>query len=65
MSSINPTNTVAALNDKLSWEDPSIVLERDLIARAQGGPPGNEEPWAPRGMLGVLNVSATTGSLDC
>lgn len=62
MSSINPNNTVAALNDKLPWEDPNMVLERDLIARAQGGPPSNEQfaPWQQP--LGLLSTSGGSGS---
>ena len=57
MSSINPINTVAALNDKLSWEDPCLVLERDLVARAQDGPPSGEQspPWQQT--LGMLSTS--------
>jgi hypothetical protein len=35
-----------------SWEDPCLTLERDLEARAQGGPD-------TQGMLGPLNISGS------
>lgn len=38
------------------WEDPSIILERDLEARAQGGPPGSPDQSVPRGVLGPFST---------
>jgi hypothetical protein len=61
MSSINPINTVAALNDKLPWEDPSMVLERDLIARAQGGPPDEPGFGTAPNLLAPLGLSPSAG----
>lgn len=37
---------------KAEWEDPAISLERDLEARAQGGP--TDSQWAPLGILGPM-----------
>lgn len=51
-SGVQPTTL-----SKMIWEDPCITLERDLEVRAQGGPPGDQPQWAPRGVLGPLSVS--------
>ena len=45
-------NHLAAAPNGL-WEDPCITLERDLEARAQGGPPNSQ--FAPSGVLGTMS----------
>lgn len=44
---------------KAVWEDPALVLERDLQARAQGDPPvgGPPEVGPNHGFLGPLSTS--------
>ncbi len=58
MSSLpaSPVKQRSADPAKGLWEDPCITLERDLEARAQGGPPNPENQFAPRGVLGPLSA---------
>jgi len=49
------------VNSKMAWEEPCITLERDLEVRAQGGPPGDQPQWAPRGFLAPLGTSGKPG----
>ncbi len=44
---------------KISWEDPCLVVERDLFARAQGGPSDSEQPWSPQYLLAPMGLSST------
>jgi hypothetical protein len=61
----NPTIVISgdqpATISKMLWEDPCITLERDLEVLAQGGPPGEQPQWAPKGFLGPLSVSGGPG----
>jgi hypothetical protein len=47
-----------ALPAKAEWEDPAITLERDLEARAQGGP--TDSQFAPLGILGPMGGPETS-----
>lgn len=63
MSSFKTTDPTRHSSDnKLHWEDPCLVLERSLVARAQGGGT-TEEERALQQLLGPLNGSGTSG--DC
>ncbi len=47
--------TPAPVAGKQAWEEPAIVLERALVARAQGA--GPKLPWES-GFLGPLSTSS-------
>jgi hypothetical protein len=55
-SSQSSTMIQPAIAPKKTWEDPCILLERDLETQAQGGPPPNGAPWTQGGFLGPLGV---------
>jgi hypothetical protein len=60
-NSINTTPTTPA--HKGLWEDPSLVVERALVARAQDGGGDSEETWALQRLLGPLATSFGGGDV--
>ena len=48
-------------SNRQPWEEPRLVVERSLVARAQEGG-GTEENWALQFLLGPLNGSLPSGN---